>query len=102
MKVAWSTVLEDMDGKPIVEGRDADGKDRVLTLGRVAINSLSALSQADQQLSGEEKFKLGALANKIHTEPDAEYEVEEIAKVKDKIGKLYAPYLVFKTYSLLK
>ena len=96
MKVAWSTAITDMDGEEIKDGA------KPLTLARVAINSLTALSQSDQQLSGEEKFKLGQLAFKIHSEPEGEFEVEDVAKVKDKIGKLYAPYIVFKAYSLLK
>lgn len=97
MKVNWDEIMVDMDGEVIKENGD-----KPLTLGRVAINSLVSLSQADSQLSGEEKFKLGQLAQKIHSEKDAEFEVEEIATVKKKIGQLYAPYIVFKAYSLLK
>lgn len=97
MKIQWQTVLTDLDGQALkVEG------DKELTLAKVAINALSQLTQADQNMTGEEKFKLGLLTQKIHSEPDADFEVEEIAKVKDRIGKLYAPLAVFQAYNLLK
>lgn len=97
MKINWNAVIVDMDNKPL----KADG-DKDLTLAKVAINALSQLTQADASLSGEEKFLLGALAYKIHNEPEAEYEVEEISKVKQRIGNLYAPSAVFQAYNLLK
>ena len=97
MKIQWTTVLKDMDGKELT----AEGS-KPLTLARVAINALSQLTQEDQNLGGEAKFKLGLLANKIHTEPEADFEAEEIAKVKERIGKLYAPFAVFQAYNLLK
>lgn len=97
MKIQWNTVLKDLEGKEL----KADG-DKELTLARVAINALSQLTQADQAMTGEEKFKLGLLAHKIHSEPEAEFEAEEIAKVKERIGKLYAPFAVFQAYNLLK
>lgn len=97
MKIQWATVLKDMDGKELT----AEGS-KPLTLSRVAINALSQLTQDDQNLDGEAKFKLGLLANKIYTEPEADFEAEEIAKVKERIGKLYAPFAVFQAYNLLK
>ena len=97
MKINWNAVLVDMENKPLKADADKD-----LTLAKVAINALSQVTQADANLTGEEKFKLGALAYKIHNEPDAEYEVEEVSKVKERIGKLYAPSAVFQAYNLLK
>lgn len=97
MKIAWNTVFKDIDGKEIKESGDKD-----LTLGRVAINALCQVTQADQSMTGEEKFKLGLLAHKIHTEPEAEFEAEEVSKIKDRIGKLYTPLMVFQAYNLLK
>lgn len=97
MKIEWGTVFQDMDGKDIkIEG------DKPMTLAKVAVSALTNVSEQDRQLTGEEKFKLGQLAFKIHTEPEAEFEVEDISKVKDKIGKFWSPYIVFKAYSLLK
>lgn len=97
MKIKWNAVLVDMENKPLKAEGDKD-----LTLAKVAINALSQITQADASLSGEEKFKLGALAHKIYNEPEAEYEVEEVSKVKERIGKLYAPSAVFQAYNLLK
>lgn len=96
MKVDWAAGFKDLEGKEIKEG------EKTLSLGRVAINSLCNVVEGDQGMSGEKKFNLGKLADKISSQPDAEFEVEEIATVKERIGKLYTPLMVFQSYNLLK
>jgi hypothetical protein len=96
MKINWSASFNDLEGKEVKEG------ERVLTLAKVAINALCNVVEGDQQLTGEKKFKLGELANKINKEPEAEFEVEEIATIKERIGKLYTPLMVFQSFNLLK
>lgn len=96
MKINWSAGFVDLEGKEVKEG------EKVLSLGKVAINALCQVVEGDQAMTGQRKFKLGELANKIVREPDSEFEVEEVATVKERIGKLYAPLMVFQSYNLLK
>jgi hypothetical protein len=98
MKINWKTVLTDVAGKEI----NAENGEP-LTLDKVAINALSQLTQQDGQFTGEEKFKLGELAYRVYrADSETEFEVEEIAKIKERIGKLYTPIAVFQAYNLLK
>lgn len=98
MKIQWKVILTDVAGKEI----NAENGEP-LTLDKVAINALSQMTQQDSPLSGEEKFKLGALAHKIYlADEETEFEVEEISKVKERIGRLYTPIAVFQAYNLLK
>lgn len=97
MKVDWNKTFVDIEGKDVL----AD-KENKLTLGKMAITGLCQMVQGDQDVNGAEKFKMGELANKVAHEPDSEFEVEDIAKIKNRIGVLYGPFLVFQAFNALK
>jgi len=56
-------------------------------------------SQADQDMSGEDRFKLGRIASKIAD--TKELSVDELASVKERVGKFYMPTVVYKVWSIL-
>lgn len=97
MKIAWETTFTDADGKEVQKGKEG-----ALTLKDMATTALHQMVQQDQQMDGEEKFKMGALAHKIISDPSGEFEVEEVALIKKRIGFLYGPLLVFQAYNALK
>ena len=96
MIVSWKTVLTDLMGKSLT----AENQES-LTLEKIAINALSQMTESDGVLDGEEKYRLGALAFKIYTEPDSDFSEEEIAKIKLRVGFLYTPIAVYQVYKLL-
>ena len=70
---------------------DAEGAQ--LTLGSVAINALLG-TYADEQISGEEKFKRYQFAERISSAGGQEVSAEEVALLKRLIGKGYPPIIV--------
>ena len=97
MKISWDTTFKDLEGKEVLHKPEEE-----LTLKKMAVTALCQMVQQDQQMDGEEKFKLGLLANKISLDPNGEFEVEEVALIKKRIGFLYGPLLVFQAYNALK
>lgn len=94
MTINWMQEITDFEDKPI------NVEDNVqLTLGRAAIIALTVQTQADQEMSGEDRFKLGRIASKIADNKDLA--VDELATVKERIGKFYVPTVVYKTWNMI-
>jgi hypothetical protein len=83
-------------------GNELKDKDQTLTLGAVSIDALLVSVDADRNLSGPDKFKYGELARKVHNEPTAPLSVEEIALIKDRIGKVYPPEVITPAWHLIE
>lgn len=96
MKIDWAQKLYNFDGKEIKRGEDESW-----TLGKVAIESLLADSQEERHLSGEEKVKRYLLSKKIFCNPGTEFTVEEIAKVKEQVGKKFPTVIAGQIPALL-
>lgn len=100
MQINFNSPILDLDGKPLeVEGEP-------ITLATLAIKALFE-TLADErgqpeQLSGEEKNKNAILAQAIHTTGDLDLEVEQVAMLKARIGRLCGPLLVMRAYALLE
>lgn len=89
MKRNFSLPLNDIDGNPLVNNN------LPFTLGSAAIGALLATFEDERHLPGEQKFQRYMLANKIHANPEAlEVSAEEIAMLKNLIGKAYTPIVV--------
>lgn len=101
MKINFSTVLISAEGKPIKEDADKD-----CTLGFVAINALLGTMKGDEEMSGEDKLKYFQLAQKIADGRDKNKEidmaVEDVSKIKARIGKMYGAAIVGPAWTLLK
>lgn len=96
-RINFTEVLQGLDGKPLA-GAD---KDKPLTLGDVAVTALESPTEDDKAKTGEEKFKLDQLARKVYQNKSVTLTVEEIATIKERIGKIYGPLVVGATYPLL-
>lgn len=73
-----------------------------LTLGAALFHALLQSYSDEPSLSGEEKFKRGALAMKIMDKDAADFQPAEIAMLKTVVGKLYSPWVIVKVYGALE
>lgn len=99
MHIDFNTPIMGLDGKPVAESVQSELEDGVrhtitqeLTLGRCAVNALFSPLPGDNDMGGAKKLELYLLAQRIHANAeDADYTVEEVALLKDRIGKAYLP-----------
>jgi hypothetical protein len=101
--IDFAALLTDLDGQPIPDcvGNDCANKP-ALTLGVIAIRCLTAnFPDEEKSISGEEKFKRGELALRIHKDGKTSLTAEDVALLKKLVGKAYGPLIVVKTWALL-
>lgn len=98
-KIDFTQVLRGFDGKPINVGDAAHPKD--LTLGDACVGALETPLDADRPDTGEVKFKRDQLARKIYGAKGAELHPEDLALIKERIGKVYGPLVVGAAWPLL-
>ena|ERR1039458_3686729 len=98
--IDFTKPLIGMDGNPITSA-DAKGLQTPMTLGDAAVSALETILDEDRQAPGAEKFKLDELARKIYKKKDAVLLIEEIAKIKDRIGKYYGPVVIGPAWRML-
>ena len=73
-----------------------------LVLGHVAVGALLA-NLPNENIDGVEKAKRFALAMRIHGKEEAvEVTAEEVAKIKELVGKVYTTVVVGRAYDLLE
>jgi len=96
MKLDVTHTIKALDGSPI-----KDDQDRDLTLKAVLVNAL--LTQGDEKLSGEEKYKRYTLSKKIYEcGGEVDLAVEEVAQLKRLVGDLYPPIIVGQVFDILE
>lgn len=115
MKIDFNKTINDLDGKP-VELAAAVMRDGVeikpaeyMTLRYVACNALMSHFPDEHNLPGEkkaERLALALLANgdtkiQAHKRPAVDLKPEQVAEIKQVIGKLYGPLPVGRAYELL-
>lgn len=99
MKFNLNKYITDMDGNDIKEN------DKSVSMKRVIVDALVANFMDEPALSGEEKFKRGALAHKIHTTPagkSVDLTAEETSLVKNLVGKYSTPLVVHQIYNKIE
>jgi hypothetical protein len=102
-EINFAAVITDIDGTPIPDcvGNDCANKP-ALTLAAIAIRCLTAnFPDEEKSISGEEKFKRGELALRIHKDGKTSLTAEDVALLKRLVGKAYGPLIVVKTWALL-
>ena len=93
MKINFNQPIKNIQGKEIKD----------LTLKTVSVEALLATFSDEQSLSGEEKAKRYVLATRIYANPEElGLTVEEIAKIKQLIGKGYGPLIVGQAWDMLE
>ena len=85
MKINVLQKVMGLDGQEAVEAP---------TMRDVCVKALVELTRSDQEMSGKEKFEMGMLAQKIYQEDEPDLIVEDVSKLKDRIGKLWGPLVV--------
>jgi hypothetical protein len=100
--IDFTVALNDLDGVAISDGNEAKA---TFTLGSAAVRALVIPYEDERNLSADEKFKRGELANRIHAATVGAtalaLKAEEVALVKKLIGKAYAPLIVFRAWPQL-
>ena len=80
--IDFTQVLNGVDGKPIVNPDKSP-----MTLSDAAVTSLETALDEDRPADGSKQFRLDELARKVYQSKDAVLKVEEIALIKERIGK---------------
>lgn len=93
MKINLNQVLRDRSGNAI----NHEGAD--FTLKDACVNALFA---DDPKIAGKEKYLRGDLAGRILIEKDINLKSEDISKIKELIGKIYAPIIVKQAWDMLE
>lgn len=102
--VDFSAVLTDQDDKPVIDcaGKPEECPDKnPLTLGKVALRVLTAPFDDERNISGEEKFKRGQLAMRVHNGGVVTLQAEDVALIKRLVAKGYGPLIVYRAWPLL-
>lgn len=79
---------------------DLDDKEVGLTLGSAAIQAMMSPVKEDESMPAAEKVRLFELSLKIKA-GDADLPVEDIAFIKARIGKIFAPLVVGRAFAML-
>lgn len=102
MKRNFDLVLVTLDGAPIPAGPSVDAG--LLTLRSISTNALITAFEDERSLAGTEKLRRYQLALRINVKDQGNIElsVEEVALLKQLIGKAYAPLVVGQAYLALE
>lgn len=98
MKLDFSKALIGIKGVPLKKA----GSDEDVDLKHIAVEALLAQFQDEPNLPGEKKMKRYALAEKISVPGEVELEVEEVALLKDLIGKAFGPAVVGPAFKVIE
>lgn len=97
MRKDFTLQLVDLDGNPLKNG------DKPSDLCFVALTALMATFDDERTLTGKEKADRYQLAMKINKRPkEVDITVEQLALVKQLIGKAFGPLVVGQAYELLE
>ena len=96
MKIDFSAVIKDLAGEAVKDG------DKDATLGRVACAALLASYADEQNLPAEDKVKRFRLAEIAAKGGEREVKVEDVALIKQLIGKAFAPLVVARAYDIIE
>jgi hypothetical protein len=106
-KIDFTAVITDIDDAPLVECSDpatipatdpACKAKKTVTLGLVAMR---ALITPEQGVSPEDNLMRGQLAISVAHSNGAELKAEEVALIKKRIGTVYGPLIVARTFPML-
>lgn len=102
----FSQPVLDLDGKPFCQdmvGKDGEcAPDKAWTLARLARAALNAQFPDEQNLSVEEKYKRGKLAQSLTGTGDMKLKSEDVALLKKMIGRAFPPSMMTAAWDLLE
>ena len=97
--VDFTQQLTGLDGKPITLTAAPDSPPA--TLSDIAIAALTAQFTDEQTMPGSKKFELYELARKVYKKKDVTLTAEDVATLKDRIGRFWGPAIVGAAWPLL-
>ena len=97
-KINFDSVITDLAGE-VVKQDTKDAKDTDLKY--LAVIALTSGLEEDKNLSGKDKFELGVLAQEVYAGGEIELSSEDVSTLKDRIGKMFGPLFVLRSYELL-
>ncbi|MER9188288.1 hypothetical protein [Mesorhizobium australicum] len=80
---------------------DLDDAETGLTLGSAAIQAMMTPMRDDENMQASEKVRLFELSLKIKGNSKIDLPVEDVAFVKARIGKVFAPLVVGRAHAML-
>lgn len=80
---------------------ESEKKEKESTLSGVCSDALLTKLEGDERATGKDKMELFLLAQKIYNAKDADLTAEEVAKIKERVGKSFAAIMVGIVYPLL-
>lgn len=96
MKIRFNRPVKTVSGRTLVGD---DGK-TPSTLGDVAVHALCNVALPGED--GEARYRRGKLARRIAQAKELDLEAEEIAQVKDAIGRYWRPDVVTPAFDMLE
>lgn len=94
MKIDMTLTIEAIDGNPMVDG------DAPILLRTIIQNALLGQFQGEQNMAGSEKLRLWQMARRAN-EDEVDFNVEDLATIKDRVGRAYGPAVVGPVYEIL-
>lgn len=94
MKIDLTIQIEAIDGNPMTDG------DAPVLLRTIIQNALLGQFQGEQNMEGSEKLRLWQLARRANADA-ADFSIEEMATIKDRVGRAYGPAVVGPVYEIL-
>ena len=108
MKIDVTQQLTELDGEPMVTGRrlcptcgQTVGEIEPMTVRLAATRALSLTFKGEENLPGDEKVAQFHLALKITDEDEPDLRVEDVALVKERVGKMYGQVIVGRMWAIL-
>jgi len=98
MKLDVTQALCNFDGEPL-RNETADGEP--ITLKQICINSLMANLDSDANMTGEEKMRAYSLGQRLHDGTVVDLVPEDLALLKERVGKCYGPVIVGPAFTML-
>lgn len=99
----FSSVITDPDGKPFPSCSDPKLAEcaKPFTLGAAASAALLTQSLGDERMTAEQKVSRAALALKVRDAGQLDLKAEDVAMIKDAVGKAYQPLVVYRVFGLV-
>lgn len=100
MKLNVTQVLKQRDGTPMKDVIDGNAIDAIL---RVAIiNALEFSLEQDKNEQPIKKYERSKLADRVYENDEVELSIEDVALIKDRVGKVFGSYVVKVVWDLLE
>lgn len=93
MKRNFDIPMTDIEGKPFADGA---------TLKNITLLALGALARGDETQTGADKLRIYSVATKVVGGGVVDLTIEELALIKERIGKAMNAFTVGRAFELLE